>query len=346
MQPTISVLLTTYNRPQLLEHSIRSVLRQDIADFELLILDDASTDHTPDIVEKFIDLRIRYIRQKKNVGFSENFRNGVKQAKGKYLFLLSDDDMIVNRDTFSTIIEKMEVHNSGVGVTSLLFYEDDPYKPTAFFSLGKNIYLPPSKENILETVPWHFGFMSGLVYRRELIQMDDIIDDLWLAHLKPLLRILISHGCYYFSDIYILAKNSTSGNISHLDTVRNSGYHLLKQFQMYRDLDPSEKRYRLFIHLHVRGVANSLPGIKYFTSTRNMISITRLLVQMDVSVLAYWRLYLSFLSAFITPIWLLKIIRQIRIHYFEGIMIRRTETHEVIAQVKQILTYEKKNERL
>ncbi|MDP4011171.1 MAG: glycosyltransferase family 2 protein [Candidatus Roizmanbacteria bacterium] len=340
MQPVISVLLTTYHRPELLKLAINSVLRQDFNNFELLILDDASADNTSEVVHAFKDSHIRYLRQKKNVGFTKNFRNGISKAKGRYIFLLSDDDMIVYSHTLSHVVGQMGKTGAGVGAMSLFFYENDPMRPNSYTHLKHSGYVPPSQENIIKTVDGHFGFMSGLIYRRDLIKLNDIEDDLWVAHLKPFLKILVSHGLYYFSDLYILAKNSTTGNISHLDVWKNRGYHLLRQFAMYRELDRSEKRYRQIVHQHVIGVANSLLGIKYFTSTQNMIAITQLLILTDVSILMYWRLYLSFLSALVVPKWLLNIIRQKRIRHFESAVTKIAKARGIIKQVRKIKIYE------
>jgi len=312
-QPAISVLLTTYNRANLLPSAIRSVLRQDFTSYEMLILDDCSPDHTAQVVHSFVDSRIHYIRQEKRNGFTENFRTGIRRARGTYLFLLSDDDMILKADTLSKMVSAMDKYKAGIGAMSILFYEHDPFHPSYRISGGKPHYLPPSKKNILKTIDWHFGFMSGLMYRRNLINMKDIIDDLWVAHLKPLYRILLSHGCYYLGDHYIIAKNSTSGNISHLDVQVNDGYHLLKQLQMYRDLDISTKRYHTFVKIHTIGVAGSFPGIRYFTSIKNTLRISYWLIKIYPQILLSFRFYFYLIIAVVLPKQVLGFVRQIKL---------------------------------
>lgn len=90
--PMVSVIIPTYNRAQMLEQTVLSVLTQTYADFELLVLDDGSTDQTAEVLQRFDDKRLRCIRHRKNIGFTANWTFGVKHASGKYLAILGDDD--------------------------------------------------------------------------------------------------------------------------------------------------------------------------------------------------------------------------------------------------------------
>jgi glycosyltransferase involved in cell wall biosynthesis len=63
--PTVSVIIPTYNRAHSLGRAIRSVLNQTYQDFELIVVDDGSSDNTDELVKSFDDVRIRYIKHKK-----------------------------------------------------------------------------------------------------------------------------------------------------------------------------------------------------------------------------------------------------------------------------------------
>lgn len=91
-KPTVSVIIPTYNRANLLKRAIESVISQRFEDFELIVVDDASPDNTPEIVESINDTRIRYIRLKKNSGGPVARNTGIKKARGKFIALLDDDD--------------------------------------------------------------------------------------------------------------------------------------------------------------------------------------------------------------------------------------------------------------
>ncbi len=93
--PKVSVIIPTYNRASLLPRAIKSVLNQTFKDFELIIVDDCSTDNTEEVVEEFQkkDKRIKYLRLKKNSGAPAHPRNvGIKNSQGKYIAFLDNDD--------------------------------------------------------------------------------------------------------------------------------------------------------------------------------------------------------------------------------------------------------------
>lgn len=89
--PTISVIIPTYNRATLLPEAIQSVLTQTYRDFELLIIDDGSTDNTRQVIETFQDERIRYI-YRTNGGISAALNTGIRAAQGQFMARLDSDD--------------------------------------------------------------------------------------------------------------------------------------------------------------------------------------------------------------------------------------------------------------
>ena len=90
--PTVSVIIPTYNRAHLIKRAIQSVLNQTYQDFEVIIVDDASTDNTEEVVKSFNDPRIRYIRHEKNKGAAAARNTGIKTARGKYIAFQDSDD--------------------------------------------------------------------------------------------------------------------------------------------------------------------------------------------------------------------------------------------------------------
>jgi len=94
MKPKVSILLPTYNGSRFISRSVESVLAQSFDDFELIIIDDGSTDVTGDIVNKFArkDKRVVFISNKGNLGIQRTLNNGLKIAKGKYIARIDDDD--------------------------------------------------------------------------------------------------------------------------------------------------------------------------------------------------------------------------------------------------------------
>jgi glycosyltransferase involved in cell wall biosynthesis len=90
--PAVSVIIPSYNHEQFVEECIQSVLDQTFQDFEIIITDDASSDHTVQIIERFDDPRIKLFKHSKNKGASIAANNCIVHSKGKYIAMLSSDD--------------------------------------------------------------------------------------------------------------------------------------------------------------------------------------------------------------------------------------------------------------
>jgi glycosyltransferase involved in cell wall biosynthesis len=90
--PKVSVVIPTYNRAHVVGRAIGSVLAQTYQDFEVIVVDDASTDDTEEVVKRFNDSRIRYLRHEKNLGGAVARNTGIKAAHGEYLAFLDSDD--------------------------------------------------------------------------------------------------------------------------------------------------------------------------------------------------------------------------------------------------------------
>ena len=92
---TISILLPTHNRAALLPEAQRSALAQTYTDIEILVLDNASTDNTPDVVAAFqSDPRVRSLRHPHDLGITGNWQAGIEAAAGDFYCLLQDDDTL------------------------------------------------------------------------------------------------------------------------------------------------------------------------------------------------------------------------------------------------------------
>lgn len=91
--PEISVLMSVYNGEEFITSSIESILKQTYEDFELIIVNDGSTDHTLEILQNYKDTRIKLFSFKKNQGVGAALKFGLSKAKGRYLAKADSDDI-------------------------------------------------------------------------------------------------------------------------------------------------------------------------------------------------------------------------------------------------------------
>lgn len=92
--PAVSVCVPTYNAAPFVAATVESVLAQTYTDFELIVVDDASTDDTAGLVGGYADRRIRLLRNGHSLGLAGNWNRAVGEARGRYVKLLCQDDLL------------------------------------------------------------------------------------------------------------------------------------------------------------------------------------------------------------------------------------------------------------
>lgn len=106
----ITVIINVYNGEEYIERCINCAINQTYKNIEILVVNDASTDNTINIIKKFNDKRIRLINNKKNLGLSLSRNVGIDNAKGKYLYFVDVDDFILE-DTIEYLYRLIKKHN-------------------------------------------------------------------------------------------------------------------------------------------------------------------------------------------------------------------------------------------
>jgi glycosyltransferase involved in cell wall biosynthesis len=127
--PLVSVLMTCYNREKYIAFAIESVLASDYSDFELIIMDDGSTDATVSIVQKFAlqDNRVRVYANDKNLGDYPNRNRAASVATGKYLKYVDSDDYIYPWGLKVLVSTMEQFPGAGWGICSLPQHDDKPF---------------------------------------------------------------------------------------------------------------------------------------------------------------------------------------------------------------------------
>ncbi len=155
----VSVVMLTYQRDNLLPNAIGSILNQTNSDFELIILNDGSTDKTSDIVKSFNDKRIRYYENSKNMGIAYSRNKVLKKARGKYIMIMDDDDI-----SLPTRIEKQ-----------VSFLENNPNIDVVAGQIVGLMRIPNSHDLIASTlIQWNNIGNANIMYRRDFVNKHKI----------------------------------------------------------------------------------------------------------------------------------------------------------------------------
>lgn len=158
MSDLISVIVPVYNAEQYLGNCIKSVLKQTYPHFELILVEDGSTDGSREICRRasLDDIRILLIKQEQNKGVSRARNVGIEAAKGKYLFFLDSDDMI-HSQLLETLYEILEKEGAAIAAE---FYCFDQEKMEEIPE-GKRISEDPDRYIYLENQMVMEEFMYG-----------------------------------------------------------------------------------------------------------------------------------------------------------------------------------------
>lgn len=163
----VTIIIPTYNNEQTIDRAIKSVLFQTYTDYELIIINDYSTDSTPKICDHYAEMypHIRVIHNEENVGVGIARQIGLKESQGDFITFLDSDDMLM-ADFLQQSMLLQEQHNSDVVYTSY----------TILYPQGIQQVLPAG-DFIMEgeaTSQLHFiqqkKFLTGKIFRKTLLE--------------------------------------------------------------------------------------------------------------------------------------------------------------------------------
>ena len=147
--PKVSILLPVYNVSAYLGEAIRSILQQSFTDFELIILNDGSTDQTENVVLSFSDDRIRYIKNEQNAGLIYTLNKGIDLATAEWIARMDGDDIADHQR-----IEKQWQYiqaNSGIKVVATrVSLIDERGEPNGRWKEDESVVTP---EQIMDFLP-------------------------------------------------------------------------------------------------------------------------------------------------------------------------------------------------
>lgn len=160
--------MCTYNRAQYIEQAIQSVLIQTFNDWELIILDDASTDNTEELVKKYTekDNRIKYHKNNINLGITRNRNKSLSLSQGEYIAVLDSDDYWIEKQKLEEQVNFLDKHIDYCLVGTNFIRVDEKY----IFGGYKKIQYPLNNfliRNVL--LLQNFFCHSSVMYRKQEI---------------------------------------------------------------------------------------------------------------------------------------------------------------------------------
>lgn len=260
--PLVSVIIPIYNRENLIKETLESALSQTFKDFEVIALDDGSTDKTAEIVRQIAkaDKRIIYFYQE-NKGIAASRNNSIKLSKGKYIAFLDSDDIWLPEKLEKQIPIFDDNPGTGLIFSNVLYFSDG----RASHPLYKN--KPPTGKIFRNLLMHSFICTSSVVIRREVFSgLDEWCDEnLGMSvDLDILLRILYKWDARYVDGIFVKYR------------IHNESYTSKR-----RENIPKEKEYLLNKLLRI------YPGLN--TDFKSEVAYMKARIQYDYALLDWER---------------------------------------------------------
>ncbi len=170
-RPKLSICIATYNRADLLQQALESVISQLTDECELVVSDNASTDHTPHVVAALASrpAAVRYFRQETNIGLDRNFDAAVAASRGDYCWFFSDDD-VMKPGAIARVLSALEekiclvlvnIEYRTVDMSTVL-------RPTAMRLKADRLYGPDELDRLFVDADSAVGYLGAVVIRRAL----------------------------------------------------------------------------------------------------------------------------------------------------------------------------------
>lgn len=277
--PEVSFIIPVYNGANTIRDCVLSIINDDYSNFEVIIIDDGSTDNTEEVCTKLAstDSRIKYVR-KENAGVSEARNTGLAIAKGKYLRFSDCDDMIIPGST-QKMVELLEADGSDMVIGDFIrVVNDRSRKRGSIQKAGKYSREAFSLKMMKTPADIYYAVVWNRLYIREIIQNNNICfpkgrqwcEDL-LFNFDYLLKTdnvsVLKDPVYkyFYSPKGLVSSNMTPGRIIKMKTSVYAHYkHYYQNIGLY-------KKHRLAIARFLIDIANDsmiFPEIKRKKSTK------------------------------------------------------------------------------
>lgn len=222
----VTILMPVYNGEKHVKQAIESILNQTYSKFELLVINDGSTDNTQEIIDNFKDSRIRCVQQQENIGVSRSLNYGLSLINTKYTRRHDADDISLS-NMLETQMQFLRDYPEIQFVSTRIAFMTDSGKVAHDFQ-SPNIELFRNREKHLMVKREMFNPFSPIIhgtvlgptaifremngYRNEFIAGEDI--DLWLRIIEKYQFAILKQVCYFYR------LNDSSATKFHKSSIR------------------------------------------------------------------------------------------------------------------------------
>ena len=226
MAGLVSIVMPSYNTAPFIAESIQSVLAQSYKDWELIIVDDCSTDNTDDAVRPYLsDERIKYLKNEKNVGAAVSRNRALREAKGEWIAFLDSDDLWMPEKLEKQIrfMEKNGYHFSYTNYAEI----DVEGKRNGIIITG------PKRITKVAMFNYCWPGCLTVMYDRNVVGLIQIADIKKNNDYAMWLKVCKKADCYLLDEELALYRRGRAGSVSTHSIKTMIGWH----YKLYKEAE-------------------------------------------------------------------------------------------------------------
>lgn len=235
MAGLVSIIMPSYNTAEYITESIQSVLSQSYTEWELIIVDDCSTDNTDEVVKNYLtDVRIKYFKNEKNSGAAVSRNRALREAKGKWIAFLDSDDLWMP-DKLEKQIKHMEINGYHFSYTNY----------SEINAEGKrNGVTVTGPKRVTRTGMFNYCWLGCLtvMYDVEVVGLIQIADIKKNNDYAMWLKACRKADCYLLDENLALYRRGRTGSISTHSIKNLISWH----YKLYKEAEEQNRVIALF----------------------------------------------------------------------------------------------------
>ncbi|WP_322490418.1 glycosyltransferase family 2 protein [Chloroflexus sp.] len=243
--PSVSVTVLNYNYARFLANCLDSILQQSFRDFEVIVINDRSTDNSLEVIAPYLsDPRVRLINHEQNKGFVASLIEGMQESRGTYLSVISADDWVVSPYAFARQVEALEQNPRVVMAFSAYGLYADEQTLSFVSRAAERSYVHDGKgvfaDFLLKGYPQHSGTMIRKSAYEALGGYDQTLR--WSLDAQMWLGLCLIGDIAYIDEMLYAYRRHPSSMSKDPTALRNAIYELFRIFDWTFSLMPEEER--------------------------------------------------------------------------------------------------------
>jgi glycosyltransferase involved in cell wall biosynthesis len=277
--PLLSICIPTYQRADSLKETLNSIRSQTFEDYEIVIVDNGSTDHTQEVVQAFPDSRIRFFRNDRNIGAAMNHNRCLLEARGTFIKFIHSDDRLLNPSALATMVETAERHPEVGLITCGYRFADSVHQAWASpIDVRRRKGYPAVRESMRVH---NIGLPSEWFFHRKLLASTGFLIDSHICDCDFVMKSLYYYDSYSIAELFIehrLDGGNETSIASRLNGWEAMRFKALAGLPFYSELTPAMKA-GISNYLHVSVMSRVLSGIwneAYHLCVQGVLDILKL----------------------------------------------------------------------